>query len=53
MTQDGETVQTLSHDFDGNEDFILSVISFLKDVGWLKEAQDGSYMMTDKGIERV
>ena len=46
-------MQTLSHDFDGNEDSILSVISFLNDVGWLKEGQDGNYMITDKGTERV
>jgi predicted transcriptional regulator len=43
----------LSHDFDGNEAFVLSIISFLKDVGWIKEARDGSYIVTDKGIERV
>ena len=49
LTQDGGTVQMLSHDFDGNEAFVLSVISFLKDVGLMKEAQDGSYMITDRG----
>jgi predicted transcriptional regulator len=49
LTQDGDTVQTLSHDFDDNEAFVLSVISFLEEVGWMKEAQDGSYMITDKG----
>jgi len=46
-------VQTLSHDFDGNEDSILSVISFLNDVGWQTEGKDGNYMITDKGTERV
>jgi hypothetical protein len=49
LTHDGQTVQTLSHDFDDDEAFILSIISSLKDVGWMKEAQDGSYMITDRG----
>jgi hypothetical protein len=38
----------LSHDFDDNEVFVLSIIAFLKDVGWLKEARDSSYVATDK-----
>jgi hypothetical protein len=49
LTQDGETVQTLSHDFDDDEAFVLSIISFLKDVGWVNEAQDGGYTITDRG----
>jgi hypothetical protein len=35
-------------DFDGNEDFVLSVVSFLKNVGWMKEGQDGIYETTGK-----
>jgi hypothetical protein len=41
LAQNGDTVQTLrtlSRDFDGNEAFVLSLISFLEDVGWMKEA---------------
>jgi hypothetical protein len=41
-------VQTVSLDFDGNEDFVLSVVSFLKDIEWMKEGQDGSYEETGK-----
>ena len=32
LTENGDTVQTVSLDFDGNEDFVLSVVSFLKDI---------------------
>ena len=39
----------MSHDFDGNEAFVLSIISFLKELGWLKEARDGRYKVTNKG----
>ena len=39
----------MSTDFDGNEDFVLGIISFLEDVGWMKEAHDGTYMITDRG----
>ena len=53
LTQDVDMIQTLSHDFDGNGAFVLSIISFLKDVGWLKEAQDGSYMITDRGADMI
>jgi predicted transcriptional regulator len=42
----------LSNDFDGNEAFVLSIISFLEDVGWMKEAQDGTYMITDGGTSQ-
>jgi hypothetical protein len=40
----------LSNDFDGNEAFVLSIISFLEDVGWIKGGQDDSYVITDKGL---
>jgi hypothetical protein len=29
--------------------FVLSIISFLKNVGWMREAQVGSYIITDRG----
>ena len=38
----------MSLDFDGNEDFVLSVVPFLKDIEWIKEGQDGSYEETGK-----
>jgi hypothetical protein len=38
----------VSLDFDGNEDFVISVVSFLKDIGWMNERQDGSYETTGK-----
>jgi hypothetical protein len=31
-----------------NEDFVLSVVSFLKDIERMKERQDGSYEETGK-----
>ena len=48
LTENGDTVQTVSLDFDGNEDFILSVVSFLKDIEWMKDGQHGSYEATGK-----
>jgi hypothetical protein len=39
----------MSHDIDGNEAFVLSIISFLKDVESIKEVRDGSNMIADKG----
>ena len=48
LTENGDTVQTVSLDFDGNEDFILSVVAFLKDIEWMKDGQYGSYEATGK-----
>jgi hypothetical protein len=41
-------VRSLGHDFDDDEAYILSIVTFLKDVGWMKEEQDGSYSTTNK-----
>lgn len=49
ITRDGDTVNKLAEGFDGNRDFVLSVIFFLKDIGWLKEEQSGEYTITAKG----
>jgi hypothetical protein len=38
----------VSLDFDGNEDFVLNVVLFLKYIEWMKEGQDGSYEETCK-----
>jgi hypothetical protein len=48
LTVDGDTVRSLGHDFDDDEAYILSIVTFLKDVGWMKEEQDGSYSTTNK-----
>jgi hypothetical protein len=48
LTENGDTVQTVSLDFDDNEDFVLSIISFFNDVEWMKEGQNGRYETTGK-----
>jgi hypothetical protein len=35
-------IEELTQDFDDNEDFVLSIIAFLKEIGWLKEEQSGN-----------
>jgi hypothetical protein len=45
---ENDTVQRLAQDFEGNEDYVLSVISFLKEIVWLKEEQNGEYIITEK-----
>jgi hypothetical protein len=42
------TYKRIVHDFDDDEAYILSIVAFLKDVGWMKEEQDGSYSTTNK-----
>lgn len=49
LTEDDDTVEELTQDFDDNEDFVLNIIAFLKEIGWLKEEQRGKYIITDEG----
>jgi predicted transcriptional regulator len=46
-------IEELTQDFDDNEDFVLSIIAFLKEIGWLKEEQSGKYIITDEGAAEL
>ena len=48
LTNNGDTAKELAQDFDGNEDFVLGIIAFLKDIRWMKEEQAGEYVTTDR-----
>jgi hypothetical protein len=37
-------------EFEGDEKYVLGIVSFLKENGWLKEEQRGKYVITDKCI---
>ena len=47
------TAKDITPNFDGNEDFVLSIIAFLKDIGWVKEEQRDEYIITDKGAKEL
>lgn len=39
--------------YDHDEKFIMSVIEFLKDIGWLSQDENGKYIITEQGIKEV
>ena len=44
----GDSIQTLIEDFDNDKRFVLTVVSFLEDVEWLKRELNGMYTITEK-----
>lgn len=44
----GDSIQTLIEDFDNDKRFVLTVVSFLEDVEWLKRELNGLYTITEK-----
>ena len=39
--------------YDHDENFIMSVIEFLKDIRWLSQDENGRYIITEQGIKEV
>lgn len=39
--------------YDHDENFIMSVIEFLKDIGWLSQDKNGKYIITEQGIKEI
>ena len=39
--------------YDNDENFIMSVIEFLKDIGWLSQDENGKYIVTEQGIKEI
>ena len=44
----GDSIQTLIEDFDNDRRFVLTIVSFLEDVEWLKRELNGMYTITEK-----
>ncbi len=49
LTNDHDSIEKVAEDFDNNKTFILGVINFLNEVGWIKQVSVGVYRMTNKG----
>ena len=52
LTEDQIKIEDLAHyNFDGNKKFVLAVVDFLNDIGWIGEDEKhaGGYIMTEKG----
>ena len=45
----GDSVEKLAQDLDGNEKYILGILELLEDLGWMKRGFRGEYVLTEKG----
>jgi predicted transcriptional regulator len=43
------TVERLTKDLNGRENYFLTLTSVLEDVGWIEQESSGEYIITDKG----
>jgi hypothetical protein len=50
LVENGDTVEKLIQDLDGDEKYLFSITSFLKDITWMREESDGEYLITNTGI---
>lgn len=39
--------------YDCDENFVMSVIDFLKDIRWLSQDQNGKYIVTEQGLKEM
>ena len=49
LTNDRDTVKKIAADVDEDETFVIGVVKFLFEVGWIKEDKNGNYLITKKG----
>ena len=48
LVENNESIEQLAEDFENDVRFITRVVTFLKDIGWIKEdSSTGSYQMSD------
>ena len=49
LINDHDKIEKIAVDFDDDKKFILGVVDFLKDIGWVKQDPSGTYRITKKG----
>ena len=47
LVDNNESIAQVAVDFENDVHFIIRVVKFLKDVGWIKQDRNGTYQMTD------
>jgi hypothetical protein len=50
LVVNGDAIGSLTQDLDSDERYIFCTVSFLQDVGWLKQEPNGEYIITNRGI---
>jgi predicted transcriptional regulator len=49
IDENDHTVERLTKDLNGRENYFLTLASVLEDVGWIEQESSGEYIITDKG----
>ncbi|HEU4445910.1 MAG TPA: hypothetical protein VFR94_14640 [Nitrososphaeraceae archaeon] len=49
LTENGDPVGTLTSAFNCDGKFVSSIVSFLEDIGWMKQQPSGQYVIADRG----
>jgi hypothetical protein len=52
LTNDQESIERIAEYFDDDKKFILGVVDFLTDIGWIKQDKNGIYKMTRNGANK-
>jgi hypothetical protein len=52
IVENGGSIQKLIQDLDNDEKYPLAIVSFLEDIGWMKQEPNGEYVITNRGILR-
>jgi predicted transcriptional regulator len=53
LVDQGDSIERLAEDFDNDEQFILGVVDFLINIGWIKQTESGVYKITKKGQTNI
>jgi hypothetical protein len=43
----------IARKYDHDENFVMSVIDFLKDIRWLSQDENGKYIVTEQGLKEI
>ncbi|MGE0242685.1 MAG: hypothetical protein AB7F53_01830 [Nitrososphaeraceae archaeon] len=52
-TNQGSNIIDIANKYDSDQNFVMSVIDFLKDIRWLSQDENGKYIVTEKGVKEI
>jgi predicted transcriptional regulator of viral defense system len=53
LVNDQHTIEEVAKDYDNDKRYILGIVDFLKEVGWIKREENGTYKITRRGKENT
>ena len=52
-TNQGSNIIDIAKKYDSDQNFVMSVIDFLKDIRWLSQDENGKYIVTEQGVKEI